>query len=57
MEAAAVDGMAPVQLVAQEGRVELVERVLLEVQVEKVLRLLVGTSDLDWPAQLDQLHR
>ena len=49
--------MAPVQLVAQEGRVELVERVLLEVQVEKVLRLLVGTSDLDWPAQLDQLHR
>ena len=39
--------MAPVQLVAQEGRVELVEPVLLEVLVEKVLRLLVGTSDLD----------
>jgi hypothetical protein len=39
--------MAPVQLVAQEGRVELVEPVLLEVPVEKVLRLLVGTSDLD----------
>lgn len=37
--------MAPVQLVAREGRVELVEQVLLEVLAGKVLRLLVHTSD------------
>jgi hypothetical protein len=45
--ATVLDGIAPVQRAAREGRVERAERVLLEVPVGKALRLLVGMSDLD----------